>query len=276
MQNVKIKDITIGDGYPLALIAGPCVIEDEKSTLEIAEKIKVIAVELKVPYIFKASYDKGNRASEKSFNGPGIKKGLAILQKVKDEFNIPVLSDVQCRTEIKALEEVLDIIQIPAYLCLQTDLALAAGRSGKIINIKKGQFLAPQGMKTLAEKIESTGNKQILLTERGTSFGYNNLVSDLRGLTIMRNIGYPVVYDVTHIVRNPGFPSSDPRGGNPEFIFPLSRAAVACKINAIFIETHPCPSKALCDASSMLPLSRLKELLIQLKKIDSIVQELGD
>ena len=276
MQKVKVKNITIGDPYPLVLIAGPCVIEDEKSTLLIAEKIKRITDELHIGYIFKASYTKGNRASHTSYNGPGLDKGLKILQKVKDEFDLPVLSDIQCKYEAKALQEVLDIIQIPAYLCLQTELALEVGRTGKVVNIKKGQFLSPYNMKNLVKKIESTGNNQILLTERGTTFGYNNLVCDFRALPIMRDIGYPVVYDVTHIVRNPGYPSSDPRGGNPEFIFPLARAAVASKIDAIFIETHPCPEKALCDASSMLPLGRLKELLEQLKEIDLLVKKFKD
>ncbi|MBI5207419.1 MAG: 3-deoxy-8-phosphooctulonate synthase [Candidatus Firestonebacteria bacterium] len=272
MKEVKVKNITIGNKNPLVLLAGPCVIEDEKGTLKIAEEIKKITDELKVPYIFKASYDKGNRASHKSYSGPGLKKGLEILQKIKNEFDLPVVSDVQCKYEVKDLKDVLDIIQIPAYLCQQTSLALEVAKTGKPVNIKKGQFLSPQSMKSLAEKVESTGNNQILFTERGTTFGYNNLVCDYRGLTIMRELGYPIVFDVTHIVRNPGFPSSDPRGGNPEFIFPLSRAAAACKIDAIFIETHPCPEKAMCDASSMLPLSRLKELLKQIIEIDTIAK----
>ncbi|MBI5417464.1 3-deoxy-8-phosphooctulonate synthase [Candidatus Poribacteria bacterium] len=276
MQKVKVKDIVLGEGHPLVLIAGPCVIEDEKTTMQIAEKVKELTSELKVPYIFKASYCKGNRASHKSYSGPGLKKGLAILKKIKNEFDVPVLSDIQCRHEAAELKEVLDIIQIPAYLCLQTDMAIEVAKTGRVVNIKKGQFLAPPSMKSLAEKIESMGNNQILFTERGTTFGYNNLVCDYRALSIMMKIGYPVTFDVTHIVRNPGFPSSDPRGGNPEFILPLARAAVACKVQALFIETHTCPEKALCDASSMLPLAKLKELLIQTKEIDNIVKNYND
>ncbi|MCM8765804.1 MAG: 3-deoxy-8-phosphooctulonate synthase, partial [Candidatus Omnitrophica bacterium] len=248
---------------------GPCVIESERHTLYMASALKEIAQKLNFPFIFKSSYDKANRLSIKSYRGPGIKKGLKILEKVKEKFGLPLLSDVHCREEIKRAKEVLDIIQIPAFLCRQTDLVLEAGKTGKVVNLKKSQFLAPWDMKHIIEKIESTGNKKILLTERGTCFGYNNLVSDLRSLLILRELGYPVIYDATHSVQIPGgkgFCS----GGAREFVPGLTRAAVAFGCEGIFLEVHDNPDKALCDGPNMLDLKTLEKLLKEVKKISQI------
>jgi 2-dehydro-3-deoxyphosphooctonate aldolase (KDO 8-P synthase) len=272
MKIVQIGESKIGEGYPLALIAGPCVIETEEVILSTAEKIMEISHKLGFSLIFKSSYLKDNRSSSKSYQGPGLKQGLKILQKVKNTFNIPVLSDIHDLHDAQACAEVLDVIQIPAYLSMQTGLVLAVAKTGKPINVKKGQFLHAADMQHVIKKIEGEGNEQILLTDRGTFFGYHNLVMDLRNLKIMRDLGYPVVLDPTHAIRKYGVSSSDRKGGAKEFIFALSRAGTAAGIDALFIETHPNCDEALCDAASMLPLQRLADLLKQVKAIDEIVK----
>jgi 2-dehydro-3-deoxyphosphooctonate aldolase (KDO 8-P synthase) len=268
---VKIDDFIIGAGNPLALIAGPCVLESEEVAFKTAEKVKEHSRKYKIPYIFKSSYLKGNRLNIKSYTGPGLDKGLRILSKIKKEFDIPVLTDVHTKDEVKPVSEIVDVLQIPAFLCRQTDLVLEAARTKKPINIKKGQFLAPEDMKSIAEKAETVGNDQILLTERGTTFGYHNLVVDMRSLLIMRNLGYPVVFDATHSLQLPGGAGSS-SGGQPQFILPLARAAVACGCDAVFVETHPHPEQALCDKASMLPLEKMEELLINLRKIEEALK----
>ena len=272
MKSVSVGSISIGDDYPLVLIAGPCVIESEELVLQVAEKVKNITEKHKIPFIFKSSYIKDNRSSATSFQGPGLDKGLRILQKVKQELEIPVLSDVHDKHDVSSVAEVLDVIQIPAYLSMQTGLTVAVGKTGKPVNVKKGQFLDPVDVKNIVSKLEGVGNSNILLTERGTCFGYHNLVVDMRSFQIMKETGYPVVFDPTHAIRVYGISSSDSRGGAPQFVPLLSRGAVAAGINAIFIETHPdCPN-ALCDAASMWPLSLLERLLVQLKAIDEVVR----
>ena len=267
MHKVKVRDILIGDKGSLVLIAGPCVIESEQLCLDTAKKIKDIAGGLNIPYIFKSSFDKANRLSAESFRGPGIKRGLEVLAKVKQKLNIPVLSDVHCVQEVATAAKVLDIIQIPALLCRQTDIVIAVARTGKVVNIKKGQFLAPWDMLPIIKKVESTGNKSILITERGFSFGYNNLVSDLRSLGIMREFGYPVIYDATHSVQLPGG-KGNASGGQREFVSSLSRAAVAFGCEGIFLEVHPDPDKAPCDGPNMIDLKSLETLLKQVKRIE--------
>ncbi len=272
MNNVRIGDIEIGEGRPLALIAGPCVIEDEDIVMHIAGKLKKLTDKLGVPWIFKASFEKDNRGSASGYNGPSMEEGLRILQKVKDEFGAPVISDVHRIEQIKPAAEVLDILQVPADLCQQTSLLLEVGRAGQPVNVKKGQFLAPENMKSAVGKLHSTGNKQVLLTERGACFGYNRLVSDLRCIPIMKDLGCPVVYDPTHIVRIYGVSSDDPAGGEPVFVPTLARAAVAAGVNAMFIETHTDLSKAKCDAVSMLRFDLLEKLLPQLVELDKMVR----
>lgn len=268
---VKINGLTIGGGAPFVLMAGPCVIEDRSSTVRMAGDIVKIVRRLKIPFIFKASFDKANRTSVDSFRGPGIKDGLDVLREVKERFGVPVLSDVHDISQIDAVARVLDIIQIPAFLCRQTDLLVAAGQTGKVVNVKKGQFLAPWDMRSLVKKLESTGNKRILLTERGVSFGYNNLVTDFTGFQVMRDTGYPVVYDVTHSVQLPGG-LGDKTGGRSEFIPLLARCGIAAGIDAIFMETHTDPARSLSDGPNMIAINRLEPLLIELKKIDRIVK----
>ncbi len=272
MRTVKVGDILIGEGNPLALIAGPCVIESEKIVMETAESVKRIAERVGMPLIFKSSYLKDNRSSSKSYQGPGVEEGLRILQKVKETFDIPVLSDIHDRHDAQACAEVLDVIQVPAFLSMQTSLLLAVARTGKVINVKKGQFLAASDMQTAINKITGEGNDQILLTERGSFFGYHNLIMDMRNLKVMRDLGYPVVLDPTHSIRKYGVSSSDRRGGAKEFIFSLTRAGVAAGVDALFIETHPDCDGALCDAASMLPLQKLEELLRQAKEIDELIK----
>jgi 2-dehydro-3-deoxyphosphooctonate aldolase (KDO 8-P synthase) len=264
---VKVKNIPIGQGSPLVLIAGPCVIESEDLVLETAEMIKKVTDKLKFPFIFKSSYTKANRMSIDSYSGPGLEKGLKVLERVKREFDVPVLTDIHSKEEALPTSEVADILQIPAFLCRQTDLILSAAKTGKALNIKKGQFMAPEDMGLIAKKAESMGSEQILLTERGTTFGYHNLVVDFRSLVIMKNLGYPVVFDATHSLQLPGGGRTC-SSGEPQFIFPLSRGAVACGCDALFIETHPRVDKALCDKSSMLPLDKLERLLSQIKLVD--------
>jgi len=268
MHQISVRNIRIGDKNPLALIAGPCVIESEKICLDTAERIKDIAARAGIPYIFKSSFDKANRLSVDSYRGPGIKKGLDILNKVKQKLRVPILSDIHCSRDIVEAAGVLDIIQIPAFLCRQTDIVVAAAKTGKVVNIKKGQFLAPWDILPIIKKIESTGNKQILITERGVSFGYNNLITDFRSLAIMREFGYPVIYDATHSVQIPGGRGSS-SGGQREFVEGLSRAAVAFGCDGLFLEVHPDPDKALCDGPNMISLKELEKLLKQVKKIEA-------
>lgn len=270
MKTVQVGDIKIGPDQPIVLIAGPCVIESEELVLRTAEAVKKLADRYGMPYILKSSFLKDNRSSSTSYQGPGLEEGLRILQKAKQELGIPVLSDIHNEHQAKAAAEVLDVLQIPAYLSMQTSLTVAAARTGRVINVKKGQFLDPHDMKNVIQKIEHEGNERILLTERGTFFGYHNLVVDFRSLPIMRGLGYPVVIDPTHAIRVYGISSSDPRGGHPEFVPALTRAAVAAGCEAVFIETHPNCSEALCDAASMWPLQKLEKLLIQIKRIDEL------
>jgi len=258
-KELKLGSISLVCGK-IFLIAGPCVIESERMALGIAEGIKRITSDLKIPFIFKASYDKANRSSIKSFRGPGIKEGLKILCKVKKMFGLPVLTDVHCSHDVAAVAEVADVIQIPAFLCRQTDLIISAAKTGKIVNIKKGQFVAPQDMKNIVSKVESSGNKKILLTERGTCFGYNNLVVDMRSIAIMKDLGYPVIFDATHSVQIPGG-LGDSTGGQSEFILPLSRAAIAAGADGLFLEIHQNPEKAMSDGQNTLKLSELKSFL---------------
>lgn len=269
------KDVVMGGNNPFALIAGPCGIEDkergEKITYRIAEKLKEITESTGVPLIFKASFDKANRTSIDSFRGPGLEEGLRILREIKDGLRIPVLSDIHLPQQAEKAGEVLDIIQIPAFLCRQTDLLVAAAETGKPVNIKKGQFLAPWDMKHAVKKIESTGNYNILLTERGSSFGYNNYVVDMRSLFIMRTFGYPVVFDATHSVQLPGGEGGQ-SGGEKEFVSYLSRAGTAIGIDALYMEVHEEPSKALSDGPNMLDLKELEELLVTVKRIDALIK----
>ena len=270
MRTVKINNIEIGKGNRLALIAGPCVIESEDIVFTTCGKIKEITSRHKIPFIFKSSYCKANRLKIDSYSGPGLEEGLKILEKTKKEFDVPILTDIHNPNEALPVSEVADVLQIPAFLCRQTDLVLSAARTGKPLNIKKGQFMAPEDMLPIAQKAESVGNKNILLTERGSFFGYHNLVVDMRSLQIMRNLGYPVIFDGTHSLQLPGSQGGY-SGGLPQFIFPMARAAVACGCDALFVETHPDVKNALCDKDSMLPLDRLEELLIQVKAIDQIL-----
>lgn len=267
-REIKISDIKIGAGNPLVLIAGPCVIESERLTLDTAENIKGISESLGIPFIFKSSFDKANRLSLNSYRGPGIKKGLEVLKKVKQKLHIPLLSDIHCQRDINLAARVLDIIQIPAFLCRQTDIVTAVAKTGKVINIKKGQFLAPWDILPIIKKIESTGSQSILITERGVCFGYNNLVSDFRSLGIMRKFGYPVIYDATHSIQLPGAKGGS-SGGQREFVAGLSRAAVAFGCDGLFLEVHPHPDKALCDGPNMISLKELENLLRQIKKIEA-------
>lgn len=267
---VQLNQIIIGNNEPFVLIAGPCVVENEKMTLTTAEEIKKITSDLKINFIFKSSFKKANRTNLNSFTGLGDKESIAILKKVKSDLNLPVITDIHSESDIELIGDAADVLQIPAFLSRQTELLIAAGKSGKVVNIKKGQFLAPEDMKHAADKVASTGNKKILLTERGTTFGYHNLVVDMRSLVIMREIGYPVVMDATHSVQ---LPSKDlTSGGQPKFIKPLARAAVAVGIDALFLEVHPDPKNALSDAASQLPLSELKSLLTELKEIDQLTK----
>lgn len=268
---IKIGKIKIGHEQPLLLIAGPCVIESEKRALYHAEELLKIASRLNMPLIYKSSYDKANRTSIDSFRGPGLLKGLNILKKIKHKLGLPILSDVHCRRDIEEAVHVLDIIQIPAFLCRQTDLILAAAETRKPVNVKKGQFMAPWDMKHVVEKIERAGNYEILITERGSSFGYNNLVSDMRSLPIMRGLGYPVIYDATHSAQLPGGKGVS-SGGERGFVSYLSRAAVATGVDGVFIETHRDPDKALSDGPNMLKIKDLSNLLKQLKRIRGAIE----
>jgi 2-dehydro-3-deoxyphosphooctonate aldolase (KDO 8-P synthase) len=267
---VKIDDIILGNNSPFVLIAGPCVIENRDMTISIAERIKEITSKLNIPFIFKSSFKKANRTSLDSFTGIDFDESLKIFDEVKNEFKVPIVTDVHTENDIELVSSVVDILQIPAFLCRQTDLLLAAGKSGKAVNVKKGQFLAPEDMKHAVQKIESTGNSKILLTERGSSFGYHNLVVDMRSLVTMREFGYPVVMDSTHSVQTPS--NSNVTGGQPKFIEPLSKAAAAVGIDALFLEVHHDPPNALSDAGSQLHIDKLENLLKKVKQIDSVVK----
>ena len=266
-----IKGINIGSGNPPVIIAGPCVIESESVALYTAERLKEICAAVGLPFIFKSSYDKANRTSVNSYRGPGIAQGLEILAGIKSRLDVPVLSDVHSVNEINEAAEVLDALQLPAFLCRQTDLILAASATGKPVNVKKGQFLAPWDVRNIIEKFISTGNKRLLLTERGTSFGYNNLVVDFRGLPIMRSFGYPVIFDVTHSLQLPGGQGSA-SGGQREFAEAFARAATAVGVDGLFMEVHPEPDKALCDGPNMIPLDNLARLLHSVKTIHDLVR----
>ena len=270
-REIAIGNIRIGGKNPFVLIAGPCVIESEASAVRHAKALAGIARRYNVPFVFKASYDKANRTSIDSYRGPGAKKGLAILKRIKKEVGVPILSDVHCAAEMKDAAKVLDVIQIPAFLSRQTDIILAAAKTGKVVNIKKGQFLAPWDMRHVIKKIESTGNKNVTLTERGVSFGYNNLVSDFRSLLIMREFGYPVIYDATHSVQIPAG-LGDKSGGERRFIPNLAMAAVTCGADGIFLEVHEDPDKAMSDGPNMLKIDDLEDLLLKLKKIEKVLK----
>ncbi len=268
-KKVKIGPVEIGGGAPLALIAGPCVIESEELVMDVAGELAELTQRLGVPLIFKASYDKANRTSVTSFRGPGIEEGLKILEKVRREFQVPVLSDVHSVQEAAAAAQVLDVIQIPAFLCRQTDLLVAAGKTGKPVNIKKGQFLAPDDMKSAALKVESVeGHGGVTLTERGTTFGYNYLVVDFKGFAELGSLGYPVVFDATHSVQHPGA-GCGVSGGDSSKVPALARAAAAVGMDALFIETHPDPQKARCDGPNSIKLSEVGRLLRSVLAIDS-------
>jgi 2-dehydro-3-deoxyphosphooctonate aldolase (KDO 8-P synthase) len=269
-MQVIIDHIPIGDNHPLLIIAGPCVIEDEAITLYTAEKLKGICSSIGLPLLFKSSFDKANRTSLGSYRGPGIERGLRILSEVRKKFGIPVISDIHSVEQVRTASQVLDVLQIPAFLCRQTDLILAASETGMPVSIKKGQFLAPWDMKNLVDKFTSTGNRRLLITERGSSFGYNNLVVDYRGLPIMRSLGCPVIFDVTHSLQLPGG-QGQCSGGQREFAGPLARAAVAVGVDGLFMEVHPEPDKALCDGPNMLSLDTLPQLLKEVRDIHDLL-----
>jgi 2-dehydro-3-deoxyphosphooctonate aldolase (KDO 8-P synthase) len=270
-REIQLGALRLGGGNPLFLIAGPCVIESEAHARMMAERVAKIAADARVPYIFKASYDKANRSSVKAFRGPGLTEGLRILAKIKSELRLPILTDIHDAAQAGAAAEVADILQIPAFLARQTDLLLAAAKTGRIINIKKAQFLSPWDMENVAEKVASSGNGKIILTERGASFGYNNLVVDMRTFPVLKKFGYPVVYDVTHSVQLPGG-QGHASGGQPEFIEPLARAGVAAGVDGIFLETHDNPAAALSDGANAFPLGELAKLLGRLKELSALVR----
>ena len=271
MKKIRIGDFVAGDNKKFILIAGPCVLENEKSAMDTARYLKKLTAKLKIPFIFKSSYDKANRTSIKSYRGPGAKKGLAILEKIKEELNIPVLSDVHRFEEIDAAAKILDVVQVPAFLCRQTDFITEIAKKARVINIKKGQFLAPWDVANIIEKAKKAGNENIMITERGASFGYNNLVFDVRSLPIIRKMGYPVIFDATHSVQLPGGEGTS-SGGQRDMVKYLARAAVAAGVDGIFFEVHRDPEKALCDGANSLYLNSLEELLVTLKKIDSLIK----
>ena len=270
-REIQLGSLRLGGNNPLFLIAGPCVIESEAHARSMAEQVAKIASDAGVPYIFKASYDKANRSSVKAFRGPGLSEGLRILSKIKSDLHIPILTDIHDASQAAPAAEVVDILQIPAFLSRQTDLLVAAAKTGCIVNVKKAQFLSPWDMGNVAEKIAAAGNPKIILTERGASFGYNNLVVDMRGFPVLAKFGYPVVYDVTHSVQLPGGQGHS-SGGQPEFIEPLARAGVATGVDGIFLETHDNPAAALSDGPNALPLSQLPQLLARLKELSTLVR----
>lgn len=256
---------------PMVLIAGPCVIENPALTMSIAKQLSHLARQRRIPFVFKASYDKANRSSVKSFRGPGLRQGLEILRQVKAEIGCSILTDVHWKEDVEEVARVVDILQIPAFLCRQTDLLVSCAETGKIVNVKKGQFLAPWDMEQVVHKIESTGSRKILLTERGTSFGYNNLVVDMRSLAVMKQFGYPVIYDATHSVQLPGALKNS-SGGQREFVEPLARAAVALGVAGLFAEVHPTPEKALSDGPNSLAMASLPRFLSEMQSLDKVVK----
>jgi 2-dehydro-3-deoxyphosphooctonate aldolase (KDO 8-P synthase) len=270
-REIKIAGLRIANHLPLVLIAGPCVIEGEKETMAIAARLKAIAGRLRLPLLFKASYDKANRSSIHSYRGPGLEEGLRILKEVKRRYRLPVLTDVHTTEEATVAARVVDVLQVPAFLCRQTDLIVACAQTGLPVNVKKGQFIAPEDMVNIVKKIENNRNRQILLTERGTSFGYHDLVVDMRALPIMKNTGYPVIFDATHSVQQPGGLGSA-TGGQREFIAPLAKAATALGIAALFVEVHPSPKKALSDGPNSLSLAELPVFLKEVCRIDRLVK----
>nr|WP_320010867.1 3-deoxy-8-phosphooctulonate synthase [uncultured Desulfobulbus sp.] len=276
MKNVEIAptpvgSLQVGPGAPLLLLAGPCALESEGLAREVATEMKAITGRLGINYVFKASFDKANRTSLSSYRGPGLEKGLEILGRLREEMSVPVVSDIHEPAQAPLAAECLDIIQIPAFLCRQTDLLAAAAKTGKVINVKKGQFVSPWDMENAVNKLKGSGTEKIMLTERGASFGYNNLVVDMRSLAVMRSFGYPVVYDATHSVQLPGGAGGS-SGGQREFIPPLARAAMAVGIDGLFIEVHPDPDKALCDGPNSLPLGQVESLLKQLLAVRQAVE----
>jgi 2-dehydro-3-deoxyphosphooctonate aldolase (KDO 8-P synthase) len=273
MQSIKVKDFLIGKKQPFVVISGPCVIESEEHALETAFALKEMFRALDIPFVYKSSYDKANRSSYHSWRGPGLTEGLRILSKIRKECDLPVTTDVHSPEEAMAAGEVCDILQIPAFLCRQTDLIIAAARTGKVVNVKKGQFLAPWDMKNVVEKILSVDNDQILLTERGVSYGYNNLVSDMRSIPIMQELGFPVCFDASHSVQLPGGRGTS-TGGQREFIPTLAKAAVAAGCNCLFIESHPDPTQAKSDKESVFPMDALADLMHELKQIYAIVHKM--
>ncbi len=272
MHIVNVGPYKVGHGQPLLLLAGPCVLEGFEHSLAIGQEVKRICKKLGMPYVFKASFDKANRSSYSSFRGPGLEEGLKQLAAIKKELGVPVVSDIHETCQVKKAAEVLDILQIPAFLCRQTDLVYAAGKTGKCVNVKKGQFLAPWDMKNVISKLEAAGNTNILLTERGSSFGYNTLVTDMRGLAVMRELGYPVVMDATHSVQIPGGKGTS-SGGQSQYVPHMARAAAAVGIDALFLEVHDDPSKALSDGPNMVRLDRLETLLADVLAIDRITRK---
>jgi len=274
IQTISLESLRLGAGNPLFLIAGPCVIESETHARKIAESVAKIAADAGVPYIFKASYDKANRSSVNSFRGPGAVEGLRILAKIKADLKLPILTDIHEASQAAPAGEVVDILQIPAFLARQTDLLVAAGKTGRVINIKKPQFVSPADMENVVEKVASTGNTKIILTERGSSFGYQNLVVDFRGIPMMKKLGHPVVFDATHSVQLPGG-QGHASGGQPEFIEPLARAAVAAGVDGLFLETHENPAAALSDGANALPLAELPALLGRMKELSALVRSWG-
>jgi len=272
---VRIGRFAVGPGQPLLFVAGPCVIESERHAVKMAKRLAVVARELRVPYIFKASYDKANRTSLHSYRGPGLRRGLQVLARIKEELGIPLLTDVHDASQVGPAAEVCDIIQIPAFLSRQTDLLLEAGRSGAVVNLKKGQFLSPWEMSHAIEKITSTANHNIMITERGTTFGYNNLVVDMRGIGVMKGFGYPVILDVTHALQLPGG-EGQRSGGQPEFIETLARAGVAAGVDGIFMEVHDRPSRALSDGANALEWRRFKPLAKELRDLGQFIRKLGE
>lgn len=271
MHIVQVGDYKVGQGQPLMLMAGPCVLEGYKRSLMIGQKVKQICAELEIPYVFKASFDKANRSSYASFRGPGIEEGLKMLAQIKKDLGVPVVTDIHEPWQAEKAAEVADILQIPAFLCRQTDLVYAAACTGRTVNVKKGQFLAPWDMKNVIKKIEEAGNHNLLLTERGASFGYNTLVTDMRGLAVMRELGYPVVMDATHSVQIPGGKGTT-SGGQSQYVPHMARAAAAVGIDALFLEVHDNPAEALSDGPNMVKLDDLEKLLKDVKAIDKIVR----
>jgi 2-dehydro-3-deoxyphosphooctonate aldolase (KDO 8-P synthase) len=271
MRQVRVGSVAIGGRSPLALLAGPCVIEDRALTIQIASRLVKLARKQEIPLIFKASYDKANRTSVDGFRGPGLEAGLDVLREIRERFDVPVVTDVHTAEEAEAAGRVVDMVQIPAFLCRQTDLVLAAADTGRVVNIKKGQFLAPEDMIQVVEKVHSRGNRKVLLTERGASFGYHNLVADMRSLLIMRELGCPVVFDATHSVQRPGAGGTH-SGGDGRWARPLARAAVATGCDALFIETHPDPTQALSDGANMIPLREMGALWKEVSSIDKLIR----